>query len=201
MSRFRFHIGSLLILVVPLGIGFAALREASELWDSIVLSATAGVLLVSVLLGIHRHAEKRSFWAGFAIFGWVYIVLTMIPSLEARLLTTKALVYLDSKVPGRTATITGQAWVVPGTTPVTPSRRLPSLPKGISSRAPRIRDPSGSGARPPGSSSGRGAVRPRTSCTSDTRSAHSILAWLGGKLSRRIYARGREERLEPDNPR
>lgn len=201
MSRFRFHIGSLLILVVPLGIGFAALREASELWDSIVLSATAGVLLVSVLLGIHRHAEKRSFWAGFAIFGWVYIVLTMIPSLEARLLTTKALVYLDSKVPGRTATITGQAWGGSGNNSGHTIATVAFSPQGnllaSTTNSGSIRLWSTTTGILLGSGSG--------TTENFLHIGHSlcalILAWLGGKLSRRIYARGREERLEPDNPR
>jgi hypothetical protein len=109
MKRFRFHIGSLLILVVLLGVGFAALREASDLWDGIVLSSAVGILLVSVLLVVHRRAERRAFWAGFALFGWGYLGLIALPSIEPRLLTTKALAYLDSQVPGRPTVITGQA--------------------------------------------------------------------------------------------
>ena len=31
-----------------------------------------------------------------------YLVLSLVPSIESRLITTKALAYLDSKVPGRT---------------------------------------------------------------------------------------------------
>jgi hypothetical protein len=38
---------------------------------------------------------------GFALFGWTYLALSLVPSIEARLATTKALAYLDSKVPGR----------------------------------------------------------------------------------------------------
>src|SRR5271157_4336516 len=38
MRRFRFHIGTLVILVLLLGFGFAALRESNETWDSSIFS-------------------------------------------------------------------------------------------------------------------------------------------------------------------
>ena len=50
MRRFRFHIGTLLILVLILGVGFAALRESDETWDSSIFSLTLGMLSVSILL-------------------------------------------------------------------------------------------------------------------------------------------------------
>ena len=37
---------------------------------------------------------------GFALFGWIYLGLTLVPAIESRLITTKALAYLDSKVAG-----------------------------------------------------------------------------------------------------
>ena len=45
MRRFRFHLGTLVILVLVLGVGFAALRESNETWDSSIFSITLGVLL------------------------------------------------------------------------------------------------------------------------------------------------------------
>ena len=47
------------------------------------------------------HEARRAFWIGFALFGWSYLGLSLVPSIESRLMTTKALAYLDSKVPGR----------------------------------------------------------------------------------------------------
>ena len=102
MRRFRFNIASLLVVVLVLGFGFAALRESNELWDSGLFTLTLGVLLVSILLAIHRTESRRAFWLGFALFGWGYLGLSLVPSIESRLITTKALTYLDSKVPGRT---------------------------------------------------------------------------------------------------
>jgi cell division protein FtsW (lipid II flippase) len=70
MRSFRFHIASLVILVLGLGIAFAALRDSNDTWDSSVFALSVGVLLASVLLAIHRSEKRRAFWLGFAIFGW-----------------------------------------------------------------------------------------------------------------------------------
>ena len=110
MRRFRFHIGTLLILVLILGVGFAALRESDETWDSSIFSLTLGMLSVSILLAIHRTERRRAFWLGFALFGWTYVGLSLVPSIESRLLTTKALAYLDSNVPDRSIVIGGRVW-------------------------------------------------------------------------------------------
>ena len=101
MKRFRFTIASLLVVVLVLGLSFAALRESSDFWDSGTFSPTLGVLLISTLLAIHRPEKRRAFWMGFALFGSAYLGLTLVPSIEPRLIMTMALVYLDSKVPER----------------------------------------------------------------------------------------------------
>jgi hypothetical protein len=101
MRRFRFNISSLLAVVLFLAVGFAALRESDDLWDSGVFTVTLAALLISILLTVHRTETRRAFWLGFALFGWIYLGLSLVPSIESRLLTTKVLAYLDSKVPGR----------------------------------------------------------------------------------------------------
>ena len=82
-------------------VGIVALRESNEIWDSGLFTLTLGVLLISILLAIHSKEFRRAFWLGFALFGWTYLGLSLVPSIESRLLTTKGLAYLDSKVPGR----------------------------------------------------------------------------------------------------
>ena len=99
MRGFRFHIGTLVIVVLALGVGFAALRESNDIWDSGMFSLTLGILLTSVLLALHRAEKRRAFWLGFALFGTAYLGLSLVPSIESRLITTKALAYIDSKVP------------------------------------------------------------------------------------------------------
>jgi hypothetical protein len=101
MRSFRFHLGTLVIVILVLGVGIAALRESSDLWESGIFTLTIGVLLTSILRAVHSSESRRAFWIGFALFGWVYLALTFMPSIESRLITTKELAYLDSKVPGR----------------------------------------------------------------------------------------------------
>jgi hypothetical protein len=106
MRRIRFNISTLVVLILALAIGFAALRESNDLWASGLFTLTLGVLLTSVLLAVHGKDAKWAFWLGFALFGWGYLALSMVPPIESRLMTTKALAYLDSKVPGRSAAFT-----------------------------------------------------------------------------------------------
>ena len=101
MGPFRFRVRRLMGLVLAVSLGLAALRQADALWDSLTLAATFGTLLVAVLLAIHRRGERRAFWIGFALFGWAYLAMTMIPSVEPRLPTSRVLGYLDSFAPGR----------------------------------------------------------------------------------------------------
>jgi hypothetical protein len=101
MKRFRFTIANLLIIVLFLGIAFAALREASDIWDSAVFSLVQGTVLLSILRAIHGTGGGRAFWLGFAICGGAYLWLSVMPLFEFRLVTTHALLYVDSKLPGR----------------------------------------------------------------------------------------------------
>ena len=55
MRRFRFHLGTLVILVLLLGVGFAALRESNEIWDSSIFSITLGA---SIDLDPARHPSN-----------------------------------------------------------------------------------------------------------------------------------------------
>ena len=146
MRRVRFTIGTLLVLVLFLGVSFAAMREASPIWDAGILSMTIGAFLVSILLAVHRAQMKRAFWLGFALFGSIYLVLTLVPSVEPRLLTTQALVFLDSKVPGRPVVVTGQIW---GNSPNSP----PIVFQSVDTNGGFV------GRRQPGNIHGREAIR------------------------------------------
>jgi hypothetical protein len=101
MGRLRFSIASLLGVVLFVAVGVAALREATDGWDSGLFGMTLLALLVGVLLAASRPGDRRPFWVGFTLFGWAYLVASLIPTVEARLPTTKGLAYLDSKIPGR----------------------------------------------------------------------------------------------------
>jgi hypothetical protein len=99
MRRLRFRIGTLSILIIALSLGLAALRDSNDAWDGAIFSLTLGALLVSILNAIYRCEKRRAFWVGFALFGLSYLGLSLVPPIESRLITTKALAYIDSKVP------------------------------------------------------------------------------------------------------
>jgi hypothetical protein len=84
--------------IEAIGVGCAALRQSSDLWESGLFTSTLGILLISILLAVHRHESKRAFGLGFAVCGWIYLGHSLVPSIESRLITTMALHYLDSNM-------------------------------------------------------------------------------------------------------
>jgi hypothetical protein len=110
MRKLRLNIASLLGVIVILGVGIAALREASDLWESGVFTATLGILLASILLAVHSAESSRAYWLGFALFGWIYLGLVLLPLIESRRITTRALHCLDSKMPVDTVVVPSQVW-------------------------------------------------------------------------------------------
>jgi hypothetical protein len=73
----RFTIAGLMGLVVVVAV--AALRFASELWAGILRMLTLGVLGAAILAFHERTGPRRSWWRGFALFGWGYVLLVMGP--------------------------------------------------------------------------------------------------------------------------
>jgi hypothetical protein len=75
MRRLRFTIAQLMGIVILIGLGFAALRNANEIWAS----ATFSVAIVSVSVAIagawSRNAGARMPWAGFGIAGGLCLVI------------------------------------------------------------------------------------------------------------------------------
>ncbi|MDB5353412.1 MAG: hypothetical protein JWN86_4659 [Planctomycetota bacterium] len=76
MSRPRISIASLLIVVVVVAMGLAALRAASYPWAGAFTSLTYFALLASWLGIAFGRGRRRVFWTGFALLGWGYVVLS-----------------------------------------------------------------------------------------------------------------------------
>ncbi len=49
--------------------------------------------------------SRQAFWIGFALLGWTYLGFSLVPSIESRLMTTKAFAYLDSQLPERSPAV------------------------------------------------------------------------------------------------
>ena len=97
MHHLRYNIAGALGAILFVAVGFAALREADELWDSWLFSLTLGLLLFAVLLAAHRTGDRRAFWIGFALFGWGYLSFSLIPSTGPRVIATKAVTDLGQR--------------------------------------------------------------------------------------------------------
>jgi hypothetical protein len=210
MRRFRFRIGTLLVLIIALGVGFAALRESNDTWDSGVFTLALGALLVSILLAVHRTGKRRAFWIGFALFGWAYLGLPLVPPIESRLITTKALALLESRISDRPIVISGRVWDT-WSRNLAQSRNLGQNNQSINSTSIAF-SPQGnlvasgnqgiirvwdvSGGNPLGTGSG--------TAENFVRIGHSLLAlifaFVGGRLSGYLYAQNRRPVQGPDNP-
>jgi hypothetical protein len=66
-------------VVLFIGLGFAALRSASPLLASAVFTLTVAILSAAVLGAMARRGRARMIWAGFALFGWIYLGTTFGP--------------------------------------------------------------------------------------------------------------------------
>lgn len=198
MRRFRFSIASLLGVVLFIAVALAALRASTDIWDSGMLGLDLLILLTAVLLSVHRTDRERAYWLGFSLFGWVYLLVSLIPPLESRLPTTKGLAYLESKLPRRE---TASQFL---------HRLLVSGDQGRpGSSQPVYPDLTGSGAADWSYSwmfTGVAPPGPNGTMENFVRIGHSllamVLAFLGGHLSRHLYGRGREDRSNPpiDSP-
>jgi hypothetical protein len=196
MSRLRFSIASLLGLVLFLGVALAAIRQATGLWDSAVFTTTFGLLLVSVLLAVHCKEHRRAFWLGFALFGWVALMASLVPPVESRLITTKLLAYLDSELMGRD-------------TRTRLTLYLREIAMAQDALAERLATPADSGGASQVPITLKANVWARRligggSGTSENfmRIGHSlialVLAWVGGHLSRYLYVRN--QRVQSRDP-
>jgi hypothetical protein len=80
MNRLRFTLAQLMLLVLIIGFGFAALQNANALWASV----TFGVAVVSVAVALagacSRTPAARMPWAAFAAAGGLSLVFWLVTS-------------------------------------------------------------------------------------------------------------------------
>jgi hypothetical protein len=122
-----------------------------------VSETTLLILVSSILLATYG---RRAFWLGFALFGWAYLVASLIPPVELGLLTTKIIVYLDAKTANR------QSLPI-----IVASSHESHSPLGWDEDSVRIWD-----------TTGKPASWPRGSFASFRRIGHSLFSLLAGLL-------------------
>ena len=76
MRHLRLSIAQIMLLVLFIGLAIGALRSPSPLVASAIWTATATLLGWSVVASILRPEHRRAFWVGFAVFGWVHLVMS-----------------------------------------------------------------------------------------------------------------------------
>jgi len=78
MTVNRINISKLMVLIALMALIFAALREHSPIWSSLLYSLALGgnfLAVVGVIVGASR---TRNLATGYAVCGWGYLVLTLI---------------------------------------------------------------------------------------------------------------------------
>lgn len=179
----RFKIRSLLGVVVFVAIAIAALRAADDHWDSGTLGLILLILLMAILLAVHRTDRRRAYWLGFALFGWAYLIVTLVPQIGPRLPTTMGLAFIDSKIPGRETTISA---VVASTSAYNPVQ--------AGGYTPQVYTPNQNNVWVWDARTGKLIAGSGGTTENFIRIGHSILAlvlaFIGGHLSRHLYETG-----------
>ena len=102
MIRPRSSMAMMLVVVGLMAVGFAALRVSSRLWASACVSTALLGLVGSIAAILYRRGGTRSFWVGFALFGWAYFLIAFAPppfnALRDLLVSAPALGILEEKL-------------------------------------------------------------------------------------------------------
>ena len=88
MIGFRFSLRWAFAAVAYFALIAAALTDGSIHWFASLALITVFAMLVSLLGVVYRRDEQRSFWIGFAMFGWGYLIMCHVPPLANALPTS-----------------------------------------------------------------------------------------------------------------
>lgn len=75
----RLTIAGLMTIVLCMGGGFAALRNANALWASVTFTLALIAVSAAFVGAFARRGQARLPWAGFAVFGAVYLLVDLLP--------------------------------------------------------------------------------------------------------------------------
>ena len=72
---FQFRFRTLFMAVAFVALAVTALLNATPLWSHDMYCLAIALLTLAIPLACYRRGEQRAFWAGFALCGWVYLLL------------------------------------------------------------------------------------------------------------------------------
>ena len=101
MMRLRYSLASLMGLVLFCAVAMAALRQADQVWASLLFSGAIVVLGTAVLAAVFARGARRGFWVGFCAFGWAYLALAFAPGFESDIRPRLMTAYLLDQLYGR----------------------------------------------------------------------------------------------------
>jgi len=75
IAPWQFTIRSLLLALGLVAIACVALLNANRWWASGCSTGSFALLTAAILLAVHGDSQRRAYWLGFAVAGWVYVLL------------------------------------------------------------------------------------------------------------------------------
>jgi hypothetical protein len=66
-------------IVLYVGVGFAALRNADEFWAVAAYTLKIILIALAVVGAFARSGRAHTPWIGFAVFGWTYLLILHLP--------------------------------------------------------------------------------------------------------------------------
>jgi hypothetical protein len=67
----------LMIAIAVIAVGMAILVKPNHLWAFLLPPVLVAMSLTAILGLLFRRGRKRAYWTGFALFGWVYLILNL----------------------------------------------------------------------------------------------------------------------------
>ncbi len=94
----KYSLATLLLLVLLAALGCAALVNANDTWRQSMVTLVLSVLLTATLAAVVN--RSRAFALGFAVAGWIHLLLVFVPALGLRddLLTDKGVRWLYTAI-------------------------------------------------------------------------------------------------------
>ena len=110
MLRPRITLAQLMAIVLIIGFGFAALRNANAFWAVATFNLAIFLNATALVAAIVRKGRARAAWSGFAVFGWGYLLVDFLPDRsngslgfasvpKPHLLIDKAFTFIQSYMP------------------------------------------------------------------------------------------------------